>query len=263
MRARGRSLLVLPAVVACGPVPLEPRDPDPGVPHFVIQTYNIQDTSSGDPVTLEAVGAGNADVICLQEVTPVWEQALRTRYAQEYPYMLFHALDASEGLGFLSRFPLTDLGFHEEVHGWHPAWHAQAEMEMGPVQILNVHLRSVFTGTSGPVAAYFSTSSDHLEEVQGFSAACEQGFPTLVVGDFNEEPDGSAVAYLQNKGFQNALPLYHPGQPTWRDTASWQMEQTIDHVLFDHAFIPLNSWVENIGHSDHLPVLAHVEAAPL
>jgi endonuclease/exonuclease/phosphatase family metal-dependent hydrolase len=41
------------------------------------------------------------------------------------------------------------------------------------------------------------------------------------------------------------------------------MEQTIDHVLFDHAFIPLNSWVENIGHSDHMPVLAHVEAAPL
>jgi hypothetical protein len=41
------------------------------------------------------------------------------------------------------------------------------------------------------------------------------------------------------------------------------MEMTIDHVLFDRSFIPLNSWVENIGHSDHLPVLAHVEVAPL
>lgn len=263
MHAPVRSLLALLPVFACGPIPLEPRDPDPGVPHFVIETYNIQDTSSGDPATLEAVGAANADVICLQEVTPVWEQALRTRYEEAYPFMMFHALDGSEGLGFLSRFPLTDLGFHEEVHGWHPAWHAQADMDMGAVQILNVHLRSLFTGRDNAVTAYLSTSSDHLEEVQGFSAACEAGFPTLVVGDFNEEPDGSAVSFLEGKGFQNALPLYHPGQPTWHDTPSWQMEQTIDHVLFDHAFIPLNSWVENIGHSDHLPVLAHVEAAPL
>jgi endonuclease/exonuclease/phosphatase family metal-dependent hydrolase len=262
MRARLCTPSTLLAICACGPVPLEPRDPDPGVPHFVVQTYNIQDTSSGDAVTLEAVGAGNADVICLQEVTPIWEQALRTRYQDSYPYMLFHALDGSEGLGFLSRFALTDLGFHEEIHGWHPAWHAQVDLEMGPVQILNVHLRSVFSGRSSATTAYLSTSSDHLEEVQGFSAECEAGFPTLVVGDFNEEPDGSAVAYLESKGFQNALPLYHPGQPTWHDTASWQMEQTIDQILFDHAFTPLNSWVETIGHSDHMPVLAHVEAAP-
>jgi endonuclease/exonuclease/phosphatase family metal-dependent hydrolase len=258
-----RSLPVLFGLLACGPVPLEPRDPDPGVPHFVVQSYNIQDTSSGDPVTLEAVGAGNADVICLQEVTPVWEAALRNRYKDVYPYMLFHPLDGSEGLGFLSRFPLEDLGFHEEVHGWHPAWHAQVQMEMGPVQVLNVHLRSVFSGRSNAATAYFSVSADHLEEVQGFSAACEAGFPTLVVGDFNEEPDASAVSYLEGKGFQNALPLYHPGQPTWHDTPSWQMEQTIDHILFDHSFIPLNSWVEKIGHSDHMPVLAHFEAAPL
>jgi endonuclease/exonuclease/phosphatase family metal-dependent hydrolase len=263
MHACVRTSLVWLALLACGPVPLEPREPTPGVPHFVIQTYNIQDTSSGDPATLEAVGAGGADVICLQEVTPVWEEALRGRYEDSYPHMLFSALDGSEGLGFLSRFPLTDFGFLDGINGWHPAWHVQVDMDMGPVQLLNVHLRSVFTGRTSAVSAYLSTSSDHLVEVQAFSAACEAGYPTLIVGDFNEEPDGAAVAYLAARGFQNALPLFHPGQPTWHDTPSWQMEQTIDHVLFDRAFLPLNSWVENIGHSDHLPVLAHVEAAPL
>jgi len=245
----------------CGPVPLEPRDPDPGVPHFVVQTYNIQDTTSGDPYTLDAIGTGGAAVICLQEVTPIWEQAIRTRYASSYPYMLFHALDGSEGLGFMSNVPLHDLGFHDEMHNWHPAWHVLADMEMGPVQILNVHLRSTFTG-SNIATAYFSTGTDHLTEVQEFSAQCEKGYPTLVIGDFNQQPDGSAISYLEDRGFQNALMLYHPGQPTWHDPPAWQVEQTIDHILFDHSFIPLNSWVEDIGHSDHLPVLAHLEEAP-
>jgi len=261
MRTSLRTALTLLVVAACGPVPLEPRDPDPGAPHFVVQTYNILDTGGPAPATLEAVGAGNADVICLQEVTPDWEQALRTRYEDAYPHMLFHPLDGSEGLGFLSRFPLTDLGIHEEIHGWHPAWHARVDLAMGPVQILNVHLRSMFTGRTNAVAAYFSTDSDHLQEIQAHSAYSEAHYPTLVVGDFNEEPDGSAIEYLEGLGFRNALPLFHPGQPTWRDTASWQMEQTIDHILFDGAFTPLNSWVENLGSSDHLPVLAHFQPA--
>jgi endonuclease/exonuclease/phosphatase family metal-dependent hydrolase len=263
MRALICASLGLLTTAACGPAPLEPRDPDPGVPHFVVQTYNILDENGADPGTLEAIGAGNADVVCLQEVTPEWERALRARYEGVYQYTMFHALSGSEGLAFLSRFPLLDLGFHEEIHGWHPAWHAQVDTDMGPIQILNVHLRSMFTGRPSAATAYFSTSSDHVEEVQGFSAACEKGIPTVVMGDFNEEPDGAAVAYLESRGFQNALPLYHPGQPTWHQPPSWQMEQTIDHILFDHAFIPLNAWVENIGNSDHLPVLAHFEAAPL
>jgi endonuclease/exonuclease/phosphatase family metal-dependent hydrolase len=251
----------LPAI-ACGPVPLEPRDPDPGVPHFVLQTYNLRDEISGDPATTEAVGAGGADVICLQEVTSVWEGAIRNRYTDEYPYMLFHPLDGAEGLGFLSRYPLKDLGFLEEAHGWHPAWHVQAETVMGAVQLLNVHLRSMFTGRSNVVTAYVSTSDDHLEELQAFTAACDVELPTLVLGDFNEQPDGESLKFLEDRGFQNALPLYHPGQATWHDPPAWQMEQTIDHILFDRSFIPLNSWVEDIGNSDHLPVLLHVEAAP-
>lgn len=259
---RFRFFPFLVAAVACGPVPLEPRDPDPGAVHFVVQSYNVKEGKDDDPATVEAVGAANADVICLQEVTPAWERVLRSRYADDYPYMLFHALEGPEGLGFLSRLPLRDLGFLEEIHGWHPAWHAAADTGMGPVQLLNVHLRSMFTGRSNVVAAYVQRSADHVEEMQGFAEACAPDLPTLVLGDFNEEPDGAALAYLEGHGFQNALPLFHPGEPTWHDPPAWQMEQTIDHVLFDKSFIPLNSWVEDIGNSDHLPVLLHVEAAP-
>ena len=34
------------------------------------------------------------------------------------------------------------------------------------------------------------------------------------------------------------------------------------HILFDDAFVSLNAWVTQSGHSDHLPVLAHLEVSP-
>ncbi|HEX7670751.1 MAG TPA: endonuclease/exonuclease/phosphatase family protein, partial [Polyangiaceae bacterium] len=193
-----------------------------------------------------------------------WHQVITARYSDEYPYMLFHAMTGSEGLGVLSKFPIEDLGFLLEVHGWHPAWHVQIDMPMGPVQMLDTHLRSLFRGESNALSSYLSTSDDHLGEIEGFTAFCKPGQPTLVLGDFNESPDGEAVGYLEAppRGFQNALPLYHPGQPTWHDPPAWQMEETIDHIFFNSQFDSLNSWVLNGGNSDHLPVLAHLEEAP-
>jgi endonuclease/exonuclease/phosphatase family metal-dependent hydrolase len=263
MRALVPSACVLAVVCGCGPAPLSPRDPTPGVVHFEVQTYNMNNDQSGDQAIIDAAGYANADILCLQEVTAEYEQGLRKEYSDRYPHMLFQPMPDAGGLAVLSRFPLTDKGYHIESHGWHPAWHVEVETPMGPVQLLNVHLRSLFTGESSRVTSYLTTNRDHLQELEAFTASCAKSLPTIVAGDFNEEPDGVGVKYLEDRGFQNALPLFHPGQWTWRQPPAWQMEQTIDHILFDSAFDPLNSWVEQRGDSDHLPVVAHFEAAPL
>jgi endonuclease/exonuclease/phosphatase family metal-dependent hydrolase len=39
-----------------------------------------------------------------------------------------------------------------------------------------------------------------------------------------------------------------------------QFTQTLDHIFFDPQFESLNAWVVNAGGSDHLPVMAHLEA---
>ena len=86
--------------------------------------------------------------------------------------------------------------------------------------------------------------------------------PTLVLGDFNEGVGGVAVEYLEDRGYTNALPLYRPGQFTWRgNSVANQFTQTLDHVLFDSSFEPLNAWVTDTGGSDHLPVVVHLEQA--
>jgi endonuclease/exonuclease/phosphatase family metal-dependent hydrolase len=250
-------------LAACGPAPLRPRDATPGVTHFKLQTFNVEQSHFSDPPTVEAIGAADADIICLQEIQPQWEAVIRERYADEYPEMLFHSALGSDGLGIISRYPLHDQGFHAAPTEWHPAWHVMVDTPMGPVQVLEVHLRSVFRGEPGKLESYLTLSQDHLLSIQQFSADCLQDLPTFVAGDFNEEPDGSAIHYLQDKGYRNALPLYHPGQGTWRNPPAWQFEQTIDHILFNRFFDPLNAWVEDRGNSDHIPVVVHVEAAPI
>ncbi|HVW29634.1 MAG TPA: endonuclease/exonuclease/phosphatase family protein [Polyangiaceae bacterium] len=249
-------------LVACGPAPLRPRDPTPGVVHFKIETFNVYQDAYDDPATVEAIGAADADLVCLQEIQAPWEDAIRARYAEQYPNMLFRSAPGSDGLAVISKFPLEDQGFHESPIGQHPDWHVVADTPMGPVQLLNIHLRSVFRGEPSKIDSYFDLSRDHLEEIQTFSAECIPGMPTIAAGDYNEEPTGSAVKYLEGKNYRNALPMFHPGQGTWRDPPAWQFEQTIDHILFDEAFDPLNAWVELRGNSDHLPVVAHLQAAP-
>jgi vancomycin resistance protein VanJ len=252
--------LALLAGLGCGQEPLEPRDPTPGAFPVLVQSFNVQLDRSSDEATVRAVGEAGADVVALQEVTPDWEAVIRERYSSNYPYLLFRTDPGSSGLAVLSRYPMSDLGFHDGPNGWHPAWHVQVETPVGSIQLLNVHLRSVLTGRDGPLDSALKSDEDHLLSIREFTGECSGTLATLIVGDFNEETDGDAVRYLENIGYRNALPLYRPGQGTWRyRSLGGQLSKALDHILFDGGFDSLNAWVSDAGHSDHLPVFAYLE----
>ncbi len=248
---------------ACGVSPLTPRDPDPGAFHLVVETYNLLNERGGDPGTLDALGQAGADVVCVQEVTAAWQHAIESRYASAYPYRDFK-IDHDEGaggLGIMSRFPIRPGGWRPGPPGRHPSWEHIVETPHGPISMLNTHLRNATGGNGDTVQSYLRTDEDHIVEIKEVTARCAV-LPTIILGDFNEGTSGSAIRYLEQTGFQNALPLYHPGQPTWRykSTVGGQFTQMIDHILFDESFEPLNAWAVNAGSSDHLPVIAHLQA---
>jgi endonuclease/exonuclease/phosphatase family metal-dependent hydrolase len=247
----------------CAAPPREPRDPDPGAFHFVIESYNLNNDMSGNPSTLATIGTADADIVCLQEITDEWQADVESTYASRYPYRMYKAHDGAAGLAILSRFPVQDGGFHDEPNGWHPAWHYLIQTPHGVFKILNTHLRNATGQHGGTVNSYLTTPDDHRYEIQLFVRGNNAPLPTVILGDFNEGPDGAAVQYLQGIGYQNVLPLYHPGQPTWRygRSVGGQFTQELDHILFDDSFDALNAWVVNAGASDHLPVLAHFQAA--
>lgn len=245
---------------ACGQPPLQPSDPSPGAPHFTVMTYNVEFHSAGEPTTLAAIGAQAPDVVALQEMTPGMEAEIRATYADLYPFQLFDSAGGTDGLAVLSRYELVDRGIHPGPGGWHPAWHVDVAIPGVSLQLLNVHLRSLFTGNSGKLESYLDTASDHLLEIEDFALQCDGAQSNIVVGDFNEGGDGEAVAFLEREGFDNVLPQFHPGQPTWRyRSVAGQLEASVDHILYDGSLRPLDSWVEVKGRSDHLPVLAHFE----
>lgn len=253
------------ALCACATAPLAPRAPTPGVAAYTVESYNVECGKHDDTTIIEAVGAGNADIVCLQETTPQYEAALRPRYAGRYPYQLYrhNAPDmGATGLAVLSRYPVVDRGHHRGPHGWHPAWHVEVDSPSGPIQILLVHLRAKLSGRGSDLSALWNVSTDHLEEIDRFMRWSVPDQPTLVVGDFNEEANGAAIRWLEARGYENALPLFRPGTPTWRHPLlAWELHQTLDHILFDRAFVPLDARVIQAGHSDHLPVVARLQVA--
>jgi endonuclease/exonuclease/phosphatase family metal-dependent hydrolase len=254
-------VLVLASLVlgACtAPPPASPRPPTPGSTHFTVMTYNIHRDKSGDTRTVEAIGASDADVVCLQEVTAAWAETLRRRYAQQYPHMLMAPKENAGGLAVLSRHPLEDHGVVPLPGDLHPGWVVHVTLPDVRVQLIHVHLRSLFNGTRDWVSNYFATGSDHVSATRLFLERASPDLPTIVAGDFNESPDGDAVRLLEDRGFSNVLPMFKPGQFTWYGK-SIGLDMTIDHVMIDRSFVPLDGWVERRGSSDHLPVVAHIE----
>ncbi len=259
----GLALLAALALCACASGRLAPRAPAPGSVSYSVESYNVECGKHRDRSIIEAVGAGHADIVCLQETTPDYEARLRPRYAERYPYQLYrHNLPhpGAAGLAVLSRFPVVDRGYHRAPHGWHPAWHVEVQTPTGPVQILLVHLRAKMSGRVDDLTALLTLRGDHLDEIKDFSRFTRPGQPTLVVGDFNEEADGAAVRWLEKRGYRDALPLFRPGAHTWRHPVlAWEFGQMLDHVLFDRAFAPLDARVIHAGHSDHLPVVTRLQ----
>jgi endonuclease/exonuclease/phosphatase family metal-dependent hydrolase len=248
----------------CGWFGLAPRCPSPSAFHFTIATYNLNSDDGANPRTLDAIGLAKADIVCLQEITELWQMGIEWRYRASYPYRLFK-IDpggGAAGLGVLSRFPIRDGGWHAGPNGWHPAWHYLVDTPNGTFKILNTHLRMATGQHGNAIQSYFRSGADHEYEIRLFLSQNTDAVPTLVVGDFNEGPNGSAVRYLERLGFRNALPLFHPGEPTWR-YPRWiifQFTQELDHILLDGSFEPLDAWVVKAGASDHLAVVAHLQA---
>jgi endonuclease/exonuclease/phosphatase family metal-dependent hydrolase len=254
------SCVLAPFAVACGQPPLTPRPPSDGAPHFTLMSYNIELGAAGEQATLDSIGLLDADVVALQEVTHEAEAWLRAAHAERYPNQLYKSKGGAGGLAVLSRFPLSDRGLRPDPRGWHPSWHLEVQSPAGPVQLLNVHLRSLFGAGPDPLRAYLRSDEDHLDQIRVFSDVCEGDVPTIVLGDFNEGVEGRAIRFLEDRGFSNLLPAYHPGQPTWgfRSVGN-QLGETLDHILISDHLVPLDAWVKPLGKSDHLPVLAHVE----
>jgi endonuclease/exonuclease/phosphatase family metal-dependent hydrolase len=226
--------------------------PRPVLPELRVKTYNLNFGLEGDPSTTQAIGAGEPDVVLLQETTPGWEAAILEVYRGEYEHIAFIDGPGAGGQGLLSRFPVVRQEVLPSPIGWFPGWLLVVETPRGPLQILSLHLKPPWADRGGFVVGAFTTGDDRLEELDVYLSFVDPALPTLVLGDFNEQR-GPSLSLLEDQGFSDALPQ---GEDTWRWTvAGFELDAALDHVFHGPELIPVQVEVQDLGRSDHLPVL--------
>lgn len=226
-------------------------------------TYNVNFGLEGDRSGVEAIKSAEPDLVFLQETTPAWERALVGGLGLVYPHHQFehtHNQWAAGGLGVLSKYPIAKIDTLTDGGGPFFAWRVVIDAPGGPLQVLDLHLRPPMSDSGSWVVGYFSTRGDRQREAIAHVAKLDPKLPSLVVGDFNEEDEGMAIAVFKEHGFTSALPQFQPNATTWQwPVGDRTLRFRLDHVLLDKHFRAIDAEVVRLGRSDHAPVWADLE----
>src|SRR6266496_1685011 len=82
----------------------------PAGPHIRVLTYNVNWGAPGANLAADIIRLSGADIVCLQETTPQWEQFLRRELATDYSFAEFRSskLRMGGGLAFLAKVPARE-----------------------------------------------------------------------------------------------------------------------------------------------------------
>lgn len=231
----------------------------PARPYLGVVTYNLRYKTDNAAQAVAFLQGFRADVVCLQEVNPEWESILRDNLVEFYPYFYLEPAGAAEGLGILSRYPLSRIRLILPGGDRLTGLGARCRSPLGEVEIINVHLTPPVTRENElKLGLLLSTPKVRLEEIQ--TLVSDRRGPTIVLGDFNEGASGKANEWLRKQGFANALEPYDPDTATWK--WHWRFGLTftrqIDYIYVSPQLQCAGAGVIPLEGSDHLPVYAAV-----
>jgi endonuclease/exonuclease/phosphatase (EEP) superfamily protein YafD len=228
-----------------------------------VMTYNVNYANPDPQSALDAIEKADADVVLLQEITASWQHALEKRFKKQYPHQVYRLHARSPGgLAVLSKHAiLAEETLPSPEKGWFFAGRLEIDSPLGKVQILNVHLRPAIDNGSW-IKGFITTPPLRLREIESYWKKIAHDLPTIVAGDFNEDPTGSAVAFLEAKGLKRAETT---GPTTWhyevahRGIKADVLKMNIDHVMVDERLTTKDGTVLDAGASDHRPVIVTIE----
>jgi endonuclease/exonuclease/phosphatase (EEP) superfamily protein YafD len=225
-----------------------------------VATYNVNWGCPQPEQAIAAIRFMNADVVCLQETHEEWGRLIRRRLSRLYPHMVFHSdgRTAAGGMAFLSKWPMQSFALVPSATGWFDAWIVLVRTPAGPVQFLGVHTQPcVGDDWTIGVKEYVVALARHLAEVRRFHAELRDGYPTVVLGDFNEGPAGAAMQWLAGEGLANCVEERGEGGTTWRwDVGAIRLTGWYDHILHTADLRCTEARIIRMGASDHWPVAA-------
>ena len=225
-----------------------------------LMTYNLNYGNPDPRRSLDAIEAADADVVLLQEITVGWQRALADRFATQYSTHIFrlHRRNAG-GLAVLSKLP---IGGEEMLAppdgGWFPAQRMVVTTPFGECEMLHVHLRPALDHGSW-ISGFMTTPPVREQEMIKYWKDLARALPIIVAGDFNEDPSGLALAFLEKQG---AMRVPTAGPRTWHyEEDSWDvLKMDLDHIVISGELAASDAIVLDAGTSDHRPVMATISA---
>ena len=235
-----------------------PETVTPGV-GLSLLTYNVNWGGVGADEVAAILKDSDADILCLQETTPAWEKYLRQQIGSRFKFAAFRdsAGRMGGGFAFFSKVPAREVAYVRSETGWFDGWIVQFETALGPLQVLNVHLRPPVSDRGGWVSGYLGTRDDRLREIEKFYQHIKPNVPLIVAGDFNDSENSPAIEWLKKRGLSNALPQFDSSSPTWQwKYRGIQLRRRMDHIMYSPELHCASARVFPDGPSDHFPVMA-------
>jgi vancomycin resistance protein VanJ len=224
---------------------LPPATPAAGSETIALETWNLEVGARTPADTVAFVQAHPADVIALQELMPADADAIEAdaTLTARYPYRLLDTPGSSDGLGLLSRFPLSDHRFR-----LNPLIQ-EATLDLGDgrdVAIVHTHpqhsrLRLV-TSLNLPIGMDASGRNAELRLIRARVDAARADQPTILLGDLNTAPTEPAFDRLASGLLDVQQEVGQGPGWTWRPS---RLESfgvgllAIDHVIVTPDIEPL------------------------
>ncbi|HST06280.1 MAG TPA: endonuclease/exonuclease/phosphatase family protein [Chloroflexia bacterium] len=178
----------LPRLSAASP------NPDPSAPKLSVLTWNVFSGNRSTDAIRDALLAGSADVVVLQEADWRWVDIDDVALIAAYPYRLAQVDDAPPGMALLSKYPIVGSGV---LDGHRDLWDIPrllwARIDLGGgilATVIDAHpISPYYSGGDCPLPACFDPAlrdrqltairDDYLQPL------IDSGEPFVLAGDLN------------------------------------------------------------------------------
>ncbi|NUR07765.1 MAG: endonuclease/exonuclease/phosphatase family protein [Nocardioidaceae bacterium] len=217
-----------------------------------VLTSNLRFGEADTAQLVELAQREHADVLVLQEVTPVALEDLRSAGVDDaYPHVVGEADEGPAGTMVFSTYPLAK---EHRVGTGFGSYRMTLRTPDGPVRLLAVHPRPPV----GPARGW------REDQVAVRSAARALTGPAVLAGDFNATMDHTPMRELVGRGSRDAATQSRSGwQPTW--PAAGEVSRLgvpvpsllpIDHVLTRDGLHAVRTESFTVPGTDHRALLA-------
>lgn len=226
-------------------------------PKITLLSHNIRFDNQDPLLEVEEIKRVNADLVFLQEITPIGYEILNEAGAfNDYPYSAIDSRMGARGLAIFSKHPLREASV--EPSPGYPQQRAVANINGRDIVLWNVHLLSPVTGQIE------NWRADH--EFLRKKLHAETG-DVLVAGDFNSTWSHTPFRKLIDNGYREAANDRGRGYArTWPvDEKLGQRAKgfiRIDHVLTRNNIRPVEIEEAGGSGSDHRAVITRLVLLP-